>query len=122
MHRSAEYMFLGQIGCNSTVYVLGTLLIRPWPFTKERFTLKPLFCAVDMHLIRPSVILAVACSSVVSAAPVDKCSPVDTVYAILRGPLKSQASSLCLSFLGGDKTIQQTQVRPFQFHQTGYLD
>lgn len=115
-------MFLGQIGCDSTLCLYGALLIRPWLFTKERFALKSLFCGIDMHLFRPSVILAFACGSVVSAAPVDKCSPVNAVYAILRGALRSQASPLCLSFLRGDKVIQQTQVRPFQFHQAGYLD
>lgn len=54
--------------------------------------------------------MALAGGASVTAAPANECSPVNAVYAILKGPLHAQASSLCLSFLGGDKTTQQTQV------------
>ena len=64
-----------------------------------------------MKFQRPYAILAVAGGSLVTAAPAKGCNPVDAVYMILKGPLKAQAASFCLSFLGGDKTVQQTQVR-----------
>jgi hypothetical protein len=73
-----------------------------------------------MHFLHPYIILSVACGSLVNAAIVNKCSSVDAVYAILRGPLQAQASSFCLSFLGGDKTVQQTQVRYVQPPQYRY--
>lgn len=64
-----------------------------------------------MQFKHPYIVLALACGSWVTAAPANECNPVNAVYAILKGPLHTQASSVCLSFLGGDKTVQQTQVR-----------
>ncbi|KAJ8114393.1 hypothetical protein OPT61_g3716 [Boeremia exigua] len=64
-----------------------------------------------MHVSQNIVAAFLANSLLVYAAPAPKCDAVDAVYAILRGPLKVKASSLCLSFLGGHKTARQTQTQ-----------
>jgi hypothetical protein len=63
-----------------------------------------------MRSLRLYAIFGVAGGSLSTAIPAKGCNPVDAVYLVLKGPLKVQASSFCLSFLGGDKTVQQTQV------------
>lgn len=64
-----------------------------------------------MRSLRLYASLAVVGGSLATAVPATGCNPVDAVYMVLKGPLKVQASSFCLSFLGGDKTVQQMQVR-----------
>ncbi|KAJ4993201.1 hypothetical protein SVAN01_01176 [Stagonosporopsis vannaccii] len=63
-----------------------------------------------MRISQNIVAAFLANSLFVHAAPAPGCNSVDAVYAILRGPLKVKASSLCLSFLGGDKTALQTST------------
>ena len=63
-----------------------------------------------MRSIHYSIITTLAYGSFVIAAPAGGCSPIDAVYVILKGALQAQASSLCLSYLGGDKTVQEIQV------------
>lgn len=64
-----------------------------------------------MRITSLTVLSILASGSVVSAAPAKGCNSVDAVYLLLKGSLQSQASSLCVQFLGGYKTVVQTQVR-----------
>lgn len=68
------------------------------PFHRTNIRPQASFLCSRHDLLRLSVILAIACSSVASAARVDKCSPVNAVCAILRGSLKSQGI-VSMSFL-----------------------
>jgi hypothetical protein len=64
-----------------------------------------------MRITSPTVLGILASGFFVSAAPAKGCNRVDAVYMLLKGSLQSQASSLCVQFLGGDQTIVQTEVR-----------
>ena len=78
-----------------------------------------LHITVKMHISRCSLLYILASGSAVIAAPAGSiCNPVDAVYALLRGPLKAQASSFCLSYLGGDRTVSQTQVCQNMYFQS----
>ncbi|KAF4914807.1 hypothetical protein CGCF415_v002166 [Colletotrichum fructicola] len=61
-----------------------------------------------MHISRLSFAAILAWGSAVTAAPASHCNIVDTVYAILRGPLRAEASQFCLGYLGGMKTTTVT--------------
>ncbi|KAF1848351.1 uncharacterized protein K460DRAFT_414920 [Cucurbitaria berberidis CBS 394.84] len=66
-----------------------------------------------MYIFCSGFIAVLAYGSTVVAAPAaNTCNPVDAVYAILKGSLKNQASSFCLDFLGGHKTVQSTKTIP----------
>lgn len=70
-----------------------------------------------MHFSRANLIAVLAYGSSVLAAPApiiaerSSCNAADAIYKVLNGPLKAQASSFCLGWLGGDKTVTGTRVR-----------
>ncbi|EAT80192.1 hypothetical protein HBI56_056520 [Parastagonospora nodorum] len=64
-----------------------------------------------MRVTSPTVLSILASGFFVSAAPAKGCNRVDAVYMLLKGSLQSQASSLCVQFLGGDQTVVQTQIQ-----------
>lgn len=49
-------------------------------------------------------------SATPTPTPFKECDPADAVNAVLIG-LEADASPLCLAYLGGDKTVEETQVR-----------
>lgn len=66
-----------------------------------------------MHISRLSFAAILAWGSAVTAAPASHCNVVDAVYAILRGPLRAEASQFCLGYLGGVKTTTATTVSSY---------
>ncbi|KAL6703257.1 hypothetical protein ACN47E_010045 [Coniothyrium glycines] len=50
-------------------------------------------------------------SSRIRPTPTEACSPVDEALEALNAGFGSQVSSYCLSYLGGDRTVQQTSTQ-----------
>jgi hypothetical protein len=112
----------------------GYCLVQPRPITESAVTSSAVtlssvvsssvtLSSVASSSITPSSVASssvtsslVTASSVISSSatptpnPFQECDPADAVNAILIG-LEADASPLCLAYLGGDKTVEETQVR-----------
>lgn len=72
--------------------------------------------------ISSSVFALFAYSRSVYATPVKGCNPVDSVYLLLKSSLQEKVSSVCVSILGGDKTITQTRLSHINHTSTYSID